>query len=263
MIYGLPGYKVHSKLCLVTRKHHDEIQYLTQVGTGNYNEKTAELYTDLMVMTANPQIGENARQVFQALVMGEVVEQSEKLLVAPKCLQNRVLEMIDEEIAHARQNEKAYIGLKMNSLTDKKIIDKLIEASQAGVKIDMVVRGICCLAAGIPGYTENIEIRSIVGRYLEHSRIYIFGIEERRKIYIASADFMTRNTVKRVEVAIPIESEELKVRIEEMFITMLSDNKKARKMKSNGLYEKLPIDGTEVNAQELLFEQSYLQPHLQ
>ena len=170
---------------------------------------------------------------------------------------------IDEEIAHARQNEKAYIGLKMNSLTDKKIIDKLIEASQAGVKIDMVVRGICCLAAGIPGYTENIEIRSIVGRYLEHSRIYIFGIEERRKIYIASADFMTRNTVKRVEVAIPIESEELKVRIEEMFITMLSDNKKARKMKPNGLYEKLPIDGTEVNAQELLFEQSYLQPHLQ
>ena len=167
--------------------------------------------------------------------------------------------MIDEEIAHARQNEKAYIGLKMNSLTDKKIIDKLIEASQAGVKIDMVVRGICCLAAGIPGYTENIEIRSIVGRYLEHSRIYIFGIEERRKIYIASADFMTRNTVKRVEVAIPIESEELKVRIEEMFITMLSDNKKARKMKPNGLYEKLPIDGTEVNAQELLFEQSYLQ----
>lgn len=204
VIYGLPGYKVHSKLCLVTRKHHDEIQYLTQVGTGNYNEKTAEL-------------------------------------------------------AHARQNEKAYIGLKMNSLTDKKIIDKLIEASQAGVKIDMVVRGICCLAAGIPGYTENIEIRSIVGRYLEHSRIYIFGIEERRKIYIASADFMTRNTVKRVEVAIPIESEELKVRIEEMFITMLSDNKKARKMKPNGLYEKLPIDGTEVNAQELLFEQSYLQ----
>ena len=263
VIYGLPGYKVHSKLCLVTRKHHDEIQYLTQVGTGNYNEKTAELYTDLMVMTANPQIGENARQVFQALVMGEVVEQSEKLLVAPKCLQNRVLEMIDEEIAHARQNEKAYIGLKMNSLTDKKIIDKLIEASQAGVKIDMVVRGICCLAAGIPGYTENIEIRSIVGRYLEHSRIYIFGIEERRKIYIASADFMTRNTVKRVEVAIPIESEELKIRIEEMFITMLSDNKKARKMKPNGLYEKLPIDGTEVNAQELLFEQSYLQPHLQ
>ena len=210
-----------------------------------------------MVLTENPQIGENARQVFQALVMGEVVEESKKLLVAPKCLQNRVLEMIDTEIAHAKQNEQAYIGLKMNSLTDKKIIDKLIEASQAGVKIELVVRGICCLAAGVPGYTKNVEIRSIVGRYLEHSRIYIFGVEERRNIFIASADFMTRNTVKRVEVALPIESEELKVRIEEMFITMMSDNKKARMMKLDGMYEKLPIDGAEFNSQEILFEQAY------
>ena len=257
VIYGLPGYKVHSKLCLITRKHKGEIQYLTQVGTGNYNEKTAELYTDLMVLTANPQIGDNARQVFQSLVMGEVVEESKKLLVAPKCLQNRVLEMIDTEIAHAKQNEQAYIGLKMNSLTDKKIIDKLIEASQAGVKIELVVRGICCLAAGVPGYTKNIEIRSIVGRYLEHSRIYIFGVEERRNIFIASADFMTRNTLKRVEVALPIESEELKVRIEEMFITIMSDNKKARMMKPDGMYEKLPIDGAEFNSQEILFEQAY------
>lgn len=212
----------------------------------------------MMVLTADQKIGENARQVFQALVMGEVVEQSDKLLVAPKCLQNRVLEMIDEEILHAKQKEKAYIGLKMNSLTDKKIIDKLIEASRAGVKIDMIVRGICCLAAGVPGYTENIEIRSIVGRYLEHSRMYIFGVEDRKKIYIASADFMTRNTVKRVEVAIPIESEELKVRMEEMFITMLADNKKARMMKPNGLYEQLPINGTEIDSQEYLFEQAYL-----
>lgn len=257
VIYGLPGYKVHSKLCLVTRKHHDEIQYLTQVGTGNYNEKTAELYTDLMVMTANQEIGENARQVFQALVLGEVVEQSEKLLVAPKCLQNKVLEMIDKEIAHAKQNEKAYIALKMNSLTDKKIIDKLIEASQAGVKIDMIVRGICCLAGGVPGYTENISIRSIVGRYLEHSRIYMFGTGDRKKIYIASADFMTRNTIKRVEVAIPVEAEELKLRLEEMFISMMSDNRKARRMKPDGLYEKLPIDGSEINSQEMFFEQSY------
>lgn len=258
VIYGLPGYKVHSKLCLVTRKHDGDIQYLTQVGTGNYNEKTAELYTDLMIMTADQKIGENARQVFQALMIGEVLEQSEKLLVAPKCLQNKVLEMMDEEIACARQNKKAYIGLKMNSLTDKKIIDKLIEASQAGVEIDMVIRGICCLAAGVPKYTENIHIRSIVGRYLEHSRMYIFGTEERRKIYIASADFMTRNTVKRVEVAIPVESEELKLRMEEMFISMLSDNKKARIMKPDGLYEKLPMSGSEVNSQELFFQQAYL-----
>lgn len=257
VIYGLPGYKVHSKLCLITRKHNNEIQYFTQVGTGNYNEKTAELYTDLMVMTANQEIGENAGSVFQALTLGEVVEKSEKLLVAPKCLQNKVLEMIDAEITHAKQGEGAYIGLKMNSLTDKKIIDKLIEASQAGVKIDMVIRGICCLAAGVSGYTENIQIRSIVGRFLEHSRIYMFGTAERRKIYIASADFMTRNTTKRVEVAIPVEEGQLRLRLEEMFITMLSDNVKTRIMKPDGLYEKLPIEDSALNSQELFFEEAY------
>lgn len=257
VIYGLPIYKVHSKLCLITRKHENEIQYFTQVGTGNYNEKTAELYTDLMVMTADQQIGENAVHVFQALILGEVVEHSEQLLVAPKCLQNKVLEMIDEEIAHARRKESAYIGLKMNSMTDRKIIDKLIEASQAGVKIDMVIRGICCLAAGVPGYTEHIQIRSIVGRFLEHSRMYIFGTEERRKLYIASADFMTRNTVRRVEVALPVKSEELRLRLEEMFRSMMSDNQKARMMKPDGLYEKLPIDGSALNSQEMFFEQSY------
>lgn len=257
VIYGLPGYKVHSKLCLITRMHEKEIQYITQVGTGNYNEKTAELYTDLMVMTADKGIGENAAKVFHALTLGEVVQESDSLLVAPKCLQSSVLEMIDEEIKYAMNGEEAYIGLKLNSLTDKKIIDKLIEASKAGVKIDMVIRGICCLAGGVPGMTENIQIRSIVGRFLEHSRIYIFGAGERKKLYIASADFMTRNTVKRVEVAIPVESEEIKLRIEEMFITMLADNKKARIMKPDGLYEKLPIDGTELNSQEVFFEQAY------
>lgn len=257
VIYGLPGYKVHSKLCLITRMHEKEIQYITQVGTGNYNEKTAELYTDLMVMTADKGIGENAAKVFHALTLGEVVQESDSLLVAPKCLQSSVLEMIDEEIKYAMNGEESYIGLKLNSLTDKKIIDKLIEASKAGVKIDMVIRGICCLAGGVPGMTENIQIRSIVGRFLEHSRIYIFGAGERKKLYIASADFMTRNTVKRVEVAIPVESEEIKLRIEEMFITMLADNKKARIMKPDGLYEKLPIDGTELNSQEVFFEQAY------
>lgn len=210
-----------------------------------------------MVMTANQEIGENAGSVFQALTLGEVVEKSEKLLVAPKCLQNKVLEMIDAEITHAKQGEGAYIGLKMNSLTDKKIIDKLIEASQAGVKIDMVIRGICCLAAGVSGYTENIQIRSIVGRFLEHSRIYMFGTAERRKIYIASADFMTRNTTKRVEVAIPVEEGQLRLRLEEMFITMLSDNVKTRIMKPDGLYEKLPIEDSALNSQELFFEEAY------
>ena len=219
VIYGLEGYKVHSKLCLITRKTEGRIEYITQIGTGNYNEKTSRLYTDLSLMTANVDIGLEAAAVFQALAKGEVVEHSGKLLVAPKCLQNRVLEMIDGEIARARDGEDAYIGLKLNSLTDKKIIDKLIEASCAGVKIDMVIRGIACLVPGIEGKTENIRIISIVGRFLEHSRIYIFGRGERAKYYIASADFMTRNTVRRVEVAAPVHAEDLKARLQAVFDT--------------------------------------------
>ena len=228
VIYGLDGYKVHSKLCLVTRKSEGQVEYYTQIGTGNYNEKTARLYTDLSLMTANVEIGLEAAKVFQALSMEETVDNVQHLLVAPRCLQNKVLSMIDEEIACAKEGKEAYIGLKMNSLTDKKIIDKLIEASQAGVKIDMVIRGICCLIPGVKGKTENIQVRSIVGRFLEHSRIYIFGTQEREKVYIASADFMTRNTLRRVEVATPIYDKDLKMQLEEMFITMLSDNQKAR-----------------------------------
>ena len=215
VIYGLDGYKVHSKLCLITRKNGDQVEYITQIGTGNYNEKTSRLYTDLSLMTANVEIGLEASNVFQALSKGEVVEHSEHLLVAPKCLQNKVLAMLDEEIAHARNGEEAYAGFKLNSLTDKKIIDKLIEASEAGVKIDMVVRGICCLIPGVEGKTENIRIISIVGRFLEHSRIYIFGNSKRRKYYIASADFMTRNTVRRVEVAAPVYDERLQNKLQE------------------------------------------------
>ena len=215
VIYGLDGYKVHSKLCLVTRKSEGQIEYYTQIGTGNYNEKTARLYTDLSLMTANVEIGLEAAKVFQALSMEETVDNVQHLLVAPRCLQNKVLSMIDEEIACAKEGKEAYIGLKMNSLTDKKIIDKLIEASQAGVKIDMVIRGICCLIPGVKGKTENIQVRSIVGRFLEHSRIYIFGTQEREKVYIASADFMTRNTLRRVEVATPIYDKDLKMQLEE------------------------------------------------
>ena len=234
VIYGLDGYKVHSKLCLITRKNGSQVEYITQIGTGNYNEKTSRLYTDLSLMTANVEIGLEASNVFQALSKGEVVEHSEHLLVAPKCLQNKVLAMLDEEIAHARNGEEAYAGFKLNSLTDKKIIDKLIEASEAGVKIDMVVRGICCLIPGVEGKTENIRIISIVGRFLEHSRIYIFGNSKRRKYYIASADFMTRNTLRRVEVAVPIYNTDIKMQVIEMFITMLSDNVKAREEDHNG-----------------------------
>lgn len=258
VIYGLDGYKVHSKLCLVTKKSEGQVEYYTQIGTGNYNEKTARLYTDLSFMTANVEIGLEAAKVFQALSMEETVDNVQHLLVAPRCLQNKVLSMIDEEIACAKEGREAYIGLKMNSLTDKKIIDKLIEASQAGVKIDMVIRGICCLIPGVKGKTENIQVRSIVGRFLEHSRIYIFGTQEREKVYIASADFMTRNTLRRVEVATPIYDKDLKMQLEEMFITMLSDNQKARQEDSRGNYEIAEAQETPLNSQEFFYEQAYM-----
>ncbi len=256
VIYGLDGYKVHSKLCLVTRKTEGQVEYYTQIGTGNYNEKTARLYTDLSLMTANVEIGLEAAKVFQALSMEETVDHTEHLLVAPRCLQNKVLAMIDDEIAYAKEGKEAYIGLKMNSLTDKKIIDKLMEASQAGVKIDMVIRGICCLIPGVKGKTENIRVRSIVGRFLEHSRIYIFGTQEREKVYIASADFMTRNTLRRVEVAVPIYDKDLKMQLEEMFITMLSDNQKARQEDSCGNYAITQGQETPLNSQEFFYEQA-------
>jgi polyphosphate kinase len=257
VIYGLDGYKVHSKLCLITRKNGGQVEYITQIGTGNYNEKTSRLYTDLSLMTANVEIGLEASNVFQALSKGEVVEHSEHLLVAPKCLQNKVLAMLDEEIAHARNGEEAYAGFKLNSLTDKKIIDKLIEASEAGVKIDMVVRGICCLIPGVEGKTENIRIISIVGRFLEHSRIYIFGNSKRRKYYIASADFMTRNTVRRVEVAAPVYDERLQNKLQDMFDIMLADNQKARYLDAEGNYHRVINKEAPLNSQEYFYAQAY------
>ena len=257
VIYGLDGYKVHSKLCQIVKKKGGNVEYYTQIGTGNYNEKTARLYTDLSLMTADPKIGTEAAQVFQALAMGETVEDMDHLLVAPKCLQNKVLAMIDTEIEHAKSGESSYIGLKMNSLTDKRIIDKLAEASCAGVHVDMIVRGICCLIPEVEGKTENIHIISIVGRFLEHSRIYIFGTQERAKIYIASADFMTRNTLRRVEVAAPIEDPDIRMQIQEMFVTMLSDNRKARKMNSKGNYKIEESDNAPLNSQEVFLQQAY------
>lgn len=257
VIYGLDGYKVHSKLCQIMKKKDGNVEYYTQIGTGNYNEKTARLYTDFSLMTADPKIGTEAARVFQALAMGETVEDMDYLLVAPKCLQNKVLAMIDEEIEYAKAGEQAYIGLKMNSLTDKRIMNKLVEASCAGVHIDMVVRGICCLIPGVKGQTENIHIISIVGRFLEHSRIYIFGTQERAKIYISSADFMTRNTLRRVEVAAPIEDPDIRMQIQEMFVTMLSDNRKARTMNNKGNYKIEPSDNAPLNSQEVFLEQAY------
>ena len=257
IIYGLEGYKVHSKLCLITKRGEDGIEYITQIGTGNYNEKTARLYTDLSLMTADEQIGMDAARVFQALAKGETVEESEHLLVAPKCLQSKIIDMIEVEIQNKKNGRDAYIGLKLNSLTDKRIIDKLIEASCAGVHIDMIIRGICCLIPGVEGMTENIHIISIVGRYLEHSRIYIFGCGENRKYYISSADFMTRNTVKRVEVAAPVYSQALKDRIQGIFDLMLSDNKKARVENADGNYTLVKCEGEPINSQEALYQEAY------
>ena len=257
VIYGLNGYKVHSKLCLISRKTEDGVSYITQIGTGNYNEKTSALYTDLSLITANQEIGKEAAEVFAALLKGETVEQTNVLLVAPKCLQNKVLDMIDEEIAHVKNGEEGYIGIKINSLTDKVIINKLVEASQAGVKIEMIVRGICCLIPGIKGYTENIQIVSIVGRFLEHSRIYRFGTKEREKVYIASADFMTRNTVRRVEVAAPVLDEKLKARLDWMFETMMNDDEKGKSLTEKGTYVDRSLNDVKMNSQEMFYAMAY------
>lgn len=257
IIYGIEHIKVHSKLCLITYKDGEDFKYITHVGTGNFNEKTAKLYTDLALITSDVNIARETADVFNNLGLGDVVEHTEHLLVAPKCLQNKVLELIDDEIKKAQNGEEAYIGIKINSLTDKTIIEKLVEASMSGVKVDMVIRGISCMVAGIEGYTDNITITSIVGRFLEHSRIYIFGKGKTAKIYISSADFMTRNTIRRVEVATPVYDDGIKERILRMFNTMLSDNVKARIMANDGnYYKKDAADGvSRLNSQEYFYDE--------
>ncbi len=261
VIYGPKEFKAHSKLLLIKRKSTgDKFDYVTQVGTGNYNEKTSSLYTDLMLLTADREVAEDAEQVFDCLLKGTFVEKTNKLLVSPYALLPQVLEMIDEQIEIAKNGGKGYIAAKVNSLNDKSIIAKLVEASQAGVKIELLVRGICCIIPGVEGYTENITVRSIVGRFLEHSRIFIFGKDTKeQKIYIGSADFMSRNTIRRVEVAIPVEDERLKKRIRDMFNIMMSDNVKARELQSNGRYVRVePQEGEELlNSQEYFYEEAY------
>lgn len=259
VIYGLNGFKVHSKLCLITKNVNGTAEYYTQIGTGNYNEKTSRIYTDLSLMTADSIIGRNANDVFTALASDTTVKESPELLVAPNCLQNRIIEMIDEQIALAQKGEAAYIGIKINSLTDKKIMEALIRASKAGVKIELAVRGICCLIPGVGGETENIRVVSIVGRFLEHSRIYIFGKVEAAKIYIASADFMTRNTLRRVEVAAPVYDEKIRKQITFMFDTIMSDNVQARELKSDGNYIRVENDNEPTNCQELFYDKAYEQ----
>ena len=258
VIYGPHNMKVHSKLLLISRRTENGIQNFTQIGTGNYNEKTARIYTDLCLMTANEQIAEDARHVFDALSTDSLVAHADLLMVAPLCMRNRILQMIEEEIRHAQNGEEAYFAAKINSVSDKGLMDKLCEAAQAGVKIELCVRGICCLKPGVEGYTDNIRIVSIVGRYLEHSRIYIAGTKERRRVYISSADFMTRNTMHRVEVAAPLLDEKLRERAVELVQLCLSDNTKARIGQPDGTFVHcVPAEGRDaVNAQETQYRRA-------
>ncbi len=257
IVYGPRDLKVHSKLLLITRKNGKKKEYIAQIGTGNYNEKTSALYTDLSLLTADQEIGKDAEALFEAIKNNRLLENPEHLLVAPLALRQPVIDMIDEEIAHAQNGEPAYIGIKVNSLCDKTLMKKLIEASCAGVRIDMVIRGICCLKAGVKGFTENITVTSIVGRYLEHSRIYIFGTKERCKIYISSADYMTRNTIRRIEVAAPIYNPRIKRRLWNMFEILLKDNIKARKQLPDGTYVYKVNDAPPVDAQRYFIDEAY------
>lgn len=261
VFYGPKEYKAHSKLLLITRKAQGGgFDYVTQIGTGNYNEKTAALYTDLMLLTADRDIAADAEAVFDSLRSGTFVSETRKLLVSPLALRPQILALMDEQIGIAKNGGDGYIAAKVNSLNDSAIMDKLIEASRAGVRIELVVRGLCCLVAGVPAYTENVTVRSIVGRFLEHSRIFIFGSENKeQKIYIGSADYMSRNTIHRVEVAAPVEDERLKKRIREMFRTLMSDNVKARIMQNDGTYVRAERkDGEKpLNSQEFFYAEAY------
>ncbi len=255
VIYGLEELKVHSKLLLITLRDGNDVRYITQVGTGNYNERTSKLYTDLTLMTSDEDLGADASVVFNALVVGSTVESTNRLLVAPKGLKSRIVSFIDNEITYGRDG---YIGIKINSLTDRDLIEKLAEASRAGVTVELIVRGICCLIPGVEGETENIRVISIVGRFLEHSRIYIFGRGERRRVYISSADFMTRNTERRVEVAAPILDTSLANRVCDIFSTMLADNVKARELGSDGKYTHVPSAGKlPLNSQIHFYDEAY------
>jgi polyphosphate kinase len=259
VIYGLPQFKVHAKLLLITYDDGGHQAFITQIGTGNYNEKTARFYTDISLMTADKGIAQDAFDVFEKLREGKFADNLQHLLVAPLCLKPRLEEMIDEEIAKSKQGKESYIFLKLNALSDRSLMEKLIEASIAGVKTDLVVRGICCLIAGVQGLTENITVRSIIGRFLEHSRIYMFGRGEESKIYIASADFMTRNINHRVEVAAPIYDKAVRQKILHIYDVIMSDNVKARLQNADGGFTAVNYDPgkTQVDSQLVFFKEAY------
>ena len=261
VIYGPENYKVHSKLLLITRKNRGKIEAFTQIGTGNYNEKTAAIYTDYCLMTADPQLAEDAANIFDALRENRLPDPQKELLVAPHGLLQPVLQMMDDEIAIAKNGMPAYIGLRMNGLCDKTIMKKLVEASCAGVKIELLVRGVCCLIPQIPDATENIEVHSIVGRYLEHGRVYLFGTPQRMRAYLGSADFMPRNTCKRVEVCAPVKNQALRERLYQEFRLQFDDPVKARFRTSDGTYH-LPEGGNPAeNSQEALHRAAYDRAH--
>ncbi len=253
VLYGFEDYKVHSKLCLITYRNKNEIRYITQVGTGNYNEKTAKMYTDYSLITSNQEIGEDAAVFFKNMSIGNLDGVYNHLIVSPTSLKQKVLSLMDEEI---RKGDHGRIVMKMNSLTDMDFIRKVSEASQAGVKIDLIVRGICCILPGIQGRTENLSVTSIVGRYLEHPRVFVFGTGDDAKVYIGSADMMTRNTEKRVEVACPIFDPKIRKKLMHDLNVMLADNVKARKMLSDGTYRKKMQGDRSVNAQETFMKEA-------
>ena len=254
VIYGMEGYKVHSKICLVMKQDKTGIKYFTQIGTGNYNASTSSLYTDISLITSNEEIGKDAVEFFQNMGIDNLYGEYKNLLVAPVCLKSTLLNLIKDEVEKAKAGEETSIFLKMNSLTDRQLIDALKDASQAGVKIKMIIRGICCILPGIKGKTDNIEIISVVGRFLEHSRIFCFGTGENMKMYIASADWMTRNTENRVEIAAPIYDQKIKNSIYDTLRIMWKDNLKARILCSDGTYKKPEIK----EGDELIDCQNYL-----
>ncbi len=259
VIYGIDTCKVHCKVTLITRKTDKSIQYISQIGTGNYNERTARQYTDLSLITANPEIGLDAVALFNDILVNNVQGTYRHLLVAPHSMRCSIIRLIQTEIEHAQKGENAMVFAKFNSLTDKDIIDKLIEASKAGVTIRLIIRGICCLRPGVPDETDNITVVSVVGRFLEHSRVYCFGEGPRKRIYISSADWMTRNTERRIEVACPVLDAAIAARIEAMMKTVFHDNVKARVLMRDGSYRRqtAPEDEKKINSQLYLYEQAY------
>lgn len=258
VIYGFEGYKVHSKICLITYRNRNNIEYITQVGTGNYNEKTATMYTDVSLITADKGIGEDAAVFFKNMSIGNLNGSYQHIIVSPTSLKPKVLSLMDEEI---KKGTNGRIIMKMNSVTDVDFIQKVSEASNAGVKVDLIVRGICCILPGVKGYTENLRVTSIVGRYLEHPRIFLFGTGADQKIYIGSADMMTRNTEKRVEVACPVYDETIRKQLTHMLKIMLADNVKARELKSDGNYYMKEKGTSKVNSQEYFMREAITVRH--